>query len=66
MGTAEETTNFPPAYVQLDAKVDKLRVIFDGLLRVTRQLYSSDDYSTYCGWVRRTFDIDMMIRRPSD
>lgn len=46
MGTAEETTHFPPAYLQLDEKVDRLKVIFDGLLRVTRQLYASDDYST--------------------
>lgn len=45
MGTAEEMTNYPPAYVQLDAKVDKLKVVFDGIMRVTRQLHCADDYS---------------------
>lgn len=44
MGTAEETTQFPPAYLQLDEKVDKIKTVFDGLMRATKQMLSSDEY----------------------
>jgi hypothetical protein len=44
IGTADEVTSFPPDYRVLEEKVDKLKTIYEDLVRVHRQFIKADRY----------------------